>query len=973
MCLLSFSAVSATDNATIDDDIKQTDEVLVAVENDTAIGTFTQLSELIDNASEGAVLELDKDYKYSGGSNEVIVIEKPVTIDGKGHILDGNNSSRIFRISSSDVTLKNITFQNAYSKENGGGLLFSNATNCLITDSNFINCRAEDNGGAICAESYSSDINISKCSFTNNYAWNGGAVQTTYSTISFSSVSFIANSAYAGAGVFLRYSIGSFRNCEFNNNTAQRAGGAFVSLYAISSAEGCKFIDNAVNGKYPFGGAVAYLNYEQNISSSIFKNNSINGEYGYGSSIFNYAIANIADCQFIDNTQNTANLINESIYTINGKVNGEDNIFENNTCLGNESLIYTMFWPMVFDKIFDENVTIPATLDLRTINGSDTSSEDLFNPIKNQGTSSACWTFAANSILEAYLKMHDNETWVFSENNMKNIMSCYGVDGWAYGPAYGGGTPKVLAYWARWSGPVREEDDPFYDKSTISPTNLTGVKHVQDVVYLPVCDNTQLKLAILNYGPVVIGYRYVTPEVSYRNGSYVESMDSPITLLPRFSNHLVSIVGWDDNYPGSRFGEDIGDGAFLIRNSFGTDFFDRDVNDTVILEGDGYNWISYYDLTLSKENIAYAIVNVEDADNYNHNYQHDPTGSLVNLGFNNDYAWFANQFTSLDDSQLAAFSLYTFTVNSTYEAYVYVNDKLAYSQNGSIRNPGYNTVKLNRLIQLYGNDTFKVVIKLTTPGFKYPIAIETTVEDWIDNVSAKPNQSFISPDGLNWHDISQPTMTLFKDWGMALGYRNMSEANVCLKVFTVKSATVIIAKSVATVYNGGKYLTVTLKDSNNNAMANKKITIKLNGVTKKLTTNSKGQVKLTTDNLGPKTYTAAITFGGDACHAKATKSVKVTVKKANIKMFAKAKKFKKTLKTKKYTVTLKSNQNKVMKNTKVILKVNKKTYCAKTNKKGQATFKLTKLTKKDKYIAFIKYGGNKYYNAKTKKAKLIIK
>ena len=44
-----------------------------------------------------------------------------------------------------------------------------------------------------------------------------------------------------------------------------------------------------------------------------------------------------------------------------------------------------------------------------------------------------------------------------------------------------------------------------------------------------------------------------------------------------------------------------------------------------------------------------------------------------------------------------------------------------------------------------------------------------------------------------------------------------------------------------------------------------------------------------------------------------------------------------------------------------------------TNKKGVATFKLTKLTKKGKYIATIKYAGSKYYNAKTVKAKITIK
>ena len=62
-----------------------------------------------------------------------------------------------------------------------------------------------------------------------------------------------------------------------------------------------------------------------------------------------------------------------------------------------------------------------------------------------------------------------------------------------------------------------------------------------------------------------------------------------------------------------------------------------------------------------------------------------------------------------------------------------------------------------------------------------------------------------------------------------------------------------------------------------------------------------------------------------------------------------------------------------MKNTKVTIKVNKKTYTAKTNAKGVATFKLTKLTKKGKYTANVKYAGSKYYNAKSVNVKITIK
>jgi hypothetical protein len=54
------------------------------------------------------------------------------------------------------------------------------------------------------------------------------------------------------------------------------------------------------------------------------------------------------------------------------------------------------------------------------------------------------------------------------------------------------------------------------------------------------------------------------------------------------------------------------------------------------------------------------------------------------------------------------------------------------------------------------------------------------------------------------------------------------------------------------------------------------------------------------------------------------------------------------------------------------MKINGKTYTAKTNAKGQATFNL-KITKKGKFTAVIKYAGSTTYKAVSKKVKITIK
>ena len=99
---------------------------------------------------------------------------------------------------------------------------------------------------------------------------------------------------------------------------------------------------------------------------------------------------------------------------------------------------------------------------------------------------------------------------------------------------------------------------------------------------------------------------------------------------------------------------------------------------------------------------------------------------------------------------------------------------------------------------------------------------------------------------------------------------------------------------------------------------------------------------------------------------------KTNAKQAATKITAKKKTFKAKKKTKRYTITLKSGK-KPIKKVKVTLKIKGKTYKAKTNAKGKATFKIKKLTKKGKYTAVIKFKGNANYIASSKKVKIIVK
>ena len=212
-------------------------------------------------------------------------------------------------------------------------------------------------------------------------------------------------------------------------------------------------------------------------------------------------------------------------------------------------------------------------------------------------------------------------------------------------------------------------------------------------------------------------------------------------------------------------------------------------------------------------------------------------------------------------------------------------------------------------------------------------------------------------------------------YDVVVNYDSVSVKSV-ITVNLVSTKMSWVPSQLTTVYNVNKNLVATLIDSNGNPIVNSKVTINFsNGKTLTPTTNAKGQVTISTNGLTPvKTYTASITFAGNAIYKKSTATVKITVKKATPKLNAKKKTFKKALKTKKYAATLKDNNGKAINKAKVTLNIKgKKVITAKTNSKGKVTFKIKTLKKKGKYSATVTYKGNNCYNKVTKKVKITVK
>jgi C1A family cysteine protease len=397
----------------------------------------------------------------------------------------------------------------------------------------------------------------------------------------------------------------------------------------------------------------------------------------------------------------------------------------------------------------------PAAFDLRA--------EGRLTPVTDQGNYSTCWAFANIAALESRLMSATpapDPVPDFSEDNMVG-RSGYGASrDWRY--SYGGYDFMAVAYLARWAGPVAEGDDP-YDGST--PAGLPVQKHVQGATMIPgrtsPRGNDLVKQLVKQNGALSVGmYMDQARYLDWATDSYFDPYRNG-------ENHGVTIVGWDDTYAKGNFGAldrlPAGDGAFLVRNTWGTDFGDG-----------GYFWVSYYDGSFAREQglgglggmTSYSVV--EDAGNHSRVYQYDKLGVTAHAGFRSTRVWGANRFTAAQTQTISAASFYALASSTRYEVWAGRSLKtLSKRASGTTALPGYVTVSLDTPLPVTAGKAFVVAVKLVSPGETHPLAIEYPGKPWMSGATARKGQSYISRNGTTWRD----TTSLYR------------RSNVCLKAF----------------------------------------------------------------------------------------------------------------------------------------------------------------------------------------------
>ena len=811
------------------------------------------------------------------------------------------------------IVISKTKFENLYANKTAGAIGIKQLDALSISNSKFDNVSSSKNGGAIfvdvngASEFKSGKVLINNSRFNNCYSEFGGGI------------------LQLGGDLYIL-------KTNFTSNTAEYDGGAIYTSHTDVEIENSRFKSNSLNDEISFGGACHFDKGDVILTKNRFENNI----GSWGSAVYAYDTDLELTSNYFNNPYNA-----KSVYTVYGEVKKTKNNYTTDKVSFNNT-DYNYNYENTADPfiIIDSNVSfeeIPEKFDLREYGW--------ITPVKNQGDMGACWAFGNIAALESALLKYTNVTYALTTNNMQNSMLKYSK----YGNSElseGGVAYTAIAYLIDWLGISPEYYDDYDELGKISPIYTSPEDlHIQNAVIIPLrknsTDNDLIKNALIKYGALAVSHNADFNSSAYYN----ETSHAQYYYGNASSNHRVCVVGWDDNYSKDNFLKTPqGDGAWIVKNSWGSKWGDG-----------GYFYVSYYDTSFAtfRESVAYIINN----DSYYRLYQHDLGGDIA---FAEDRQYYANEFIAEEDELVSAIGTYFNETGAKYEFTISVNDVNVYTQNGTSSFRGYETVELNKYIQVKAGDVFKITVKNMLP--------------YVNNlrINAQKEISFASKDGQAWEDLGkQDVIALLKAY--TLKENKEDKEVISLKPFIMIDCKNMTTTAVAAADGRiGKYFTVTLRDRNGTAIAGKNIQIGFNGKTYKKTTDEKGSAKLQINLPKAGTYTFAIGFLGDLDYMGAFQVAKITVKKQSPKLTTASKSYKATAKTKTLTATFKTANGKAVKGKKISFTVNGKTYTAKTNSKGVASVKVS-LNKKGSYSFTVKYAGDNTFAAVKKSAKLTLK
>ncbi len=249
--------------------------------------------------------------------------------------------------------------------------------------------------------------------------------------------------------------------------------------------------------------------------------------------------------------------------------------------------------------------------------------------VEDQGLYGLCWSFATTKAMETNLALTKGEYYDFSEMYLGFKVNEYNkLNNNNHDSITSGGIFQDIIKMQkekRFKGPVLESEVPYryIDENIENAKKAHVVKKIKEYIQFPSIykeiesqENIEkfrkeVKNHIKKYGSIYASIKIAETESDYKKedvSTYFNEETNALCYKGKgFTNHAISIVGWDDNYPKENFAKENrpeNDGAYIALNSWGEHWGNS-----------GYFYISYEDVWVEQD--MNGIIEMGDSNEVN--------------------------------------------------------------------------------------------------------------------------------------------------------------------------------------------------------------------------------------------------------------------------------------------------------------------------------------------------------------------